>query len=53
MGFGKTGPSGVEKSTEKENSTEEVDVVQINENNPETIVGSSLKRGWTSGKKKL
>lgn len=48
IGFGKTGPSGVEKSTENENSAEEVDVVQENDNNPETIIGLSLKKGWTS-----
>lgn len=63
MGFGKTGPSGGEESIENDNSTEEVDdaqenensieelgVVQENENNynPESIVGTSLKRGWTS-----
>lgn len=63
MGFGKTGPSGGEESIENENSTEVVDDVQENENsteevydvlenennyNPESIVGTSLKRGWTS-----
>lgn len=50
MGFGKTGPSGGDESIENENSTEEVVDVQENENNynPESIVGTSLKRGWTS-----
>ena len=50
MGFGKTGPSGSEESIENENSIEEVDDVQENENNynPESVVGTSLKRGWTS-----
>lgn len=50
MLFGETGPSGGEKSTENENSAEEVDDVQENEinYNPESIVGTSLKRGWTS-----
>ena len=63
MGFGKTGSSGGKESIENENSTEdvgdvhknenstdEVDDIQENENNynPESIVGTSLKRGWTS-----
>lgn len=50
MGFGKNGPSGGDESIENENSTEEVVDVQENENNynPESIVGTSLKRGWTS-----
>lgn len=50
MGFGKTGPSGVVKEIGNENSTEEANDVQENENNynPESIVGTSLKSGWTS-----
>lgn len=50
MVFGKTGPSGGEESTENENLTEEVEAIQENENNydSESIVGTSLKKGWTS-----
>ena len=63
MVFGKTGPSGGEESIENKNLVEEVDDVQKSENfseevyvmqgsendyNPESIVGISLKRGWTS-----
>ena len=63
MAFGKTGPSGGQESIENDNSAEEVDDVQENENsaeevddvqenennyNPKSIVGTSLKRGWTS-----
>lgn len=60
MGVGKTGPSG-EESIKSENSPDEMDDVQENENltdemndtqennyNPEDIVGTELKRGWTS-----
>ncbi len=61
MGFGETGPSGGEESIKSENSTDEIDDVQENENltdeindiqennyNPESIVGTKLKRGWSS-----
>lgn len=61
MGVGKTGPSGGEESIKSENSPDEIDDVQENENlpdeindiqennyNPEGIVGTELKRGWTS-----
>ena len=61
MGFGETGPSGGEESIKSENSPDEIDDVQENENltdeindiqennyNPEGIVGTELKRGWTS-----
>lgn len=61
MGVGKTGPSGGEESVKSENSPDEIDDVQENENlpdesndiqennyNPEGIIGTELKRGWTS-----
>lgn len=61
MGFGETGPSGGEESIKSENSPDEIDDAQENENlsdemndiqennyNPESIVGTEIKRGWTS-----
>ena len=50
MAFGKIGPGGDEERIENENSEEEVDNVQQDENNynSESIVGVSLKKGWTS-----
>lgn len=63
MGFGTIGPSGGEESVENKEVSEEADLVGENENlltedddsqknekdyNLESIIGTSLKRGWTS-----
>lgn len=50
MGFGEKGPRGGEEDTKDDHSVEEVVDMQENENDydPESIVGTTLKRGWTS-----
>lgn len=57
MGLGKTGPSGEENENsskevhnvkENEELIEKVSDMQANDLNSENIIGTSLKRGWTS-----
>lgn len=50
MGFGETGPSGGEGTGKNENFVKETDSLQENEtsDDQENIVGTLLKRGWTS-----
>ncbi len=48
MLFGRTGPSGGEESIKSENSTDEINAIEENNYNSESIVGTELKRGWTS-----
>lgn len=50
MGFGRTGPSGGEDVIKDENPIEEVDPLREKASNGdlESIVGTKLKRGWTS-----
>lgn len=57
MGLGKTGPSGKENENssnavhnvkENEELIEKVSDMQENDFNSESIIGTSLKRGWTS-----
>lgn len=50
MGFGRTGPSGGEEAEKDKNPIQEVDPPREKgiHDDPESIVGASLKRGWTS-----